>query len=161
MTDKTQIIAELQQEYHRWEDILAGMSEEQITAPTLDANWSVKDVMAHLWAWQQRSIARMEAALHNREPVLPQWPDEFDPEVEGQPHDLNAWLYETYREKPWANVYRDWKEGFLRLLELAEAIPEKDLLESGKYAWLEGHPLSLILTASREHHEEHRGWLLG
>jgi hypothetical protein len=39
------------------------MSEEYITAPQLSSNMSVKDVIAHLRAWQQRSIARLEAAL--------------------------------------------------------------------------------------------------
>ena len=34
-------------------------------------------------------------------------------------------------------------------------IPEQDLLEAGKYPWLEGHPLLLVLQASYEHHEEH------
>jgi hypothetical protein len=159
MQDKTQIITSLREEFHRWEEILSGLSETQITAPQLPDNWSIKDVIAHLWAWQQRTIARMEAAQQNREPEFPLWPEEFDPDAEGQPHELNAWLYETYREKPWPQVYADWRTGFLRFLELAEETPEDDLLKPGRYAWLEGHPLSLVLTASWEHHEEHRGWL--
>jgi hypothetical protein len=160
MNDKKQILTKLKEEFDRWEEILSGLSDEQITAPHLPAGWSIKDVLAHLWAWQQRSIARMEAALHGREPKFPSWPAEFDPEAEGQPHQLNTWLYETNREKPWSQVYSDWRAGFLRFLELGQAIPEKDLLEPGRYAWLAVHPLSLVLTASCEHHAEHRGWLL-
>ena len=102
----------------------------------------------------------MEAALHNREPKFPRWPVEFDPEAAGQPHQLNAWLYETYRETPWSRVYGDWRTGFLRFRELGKVIPEKELLDPDRYAWLEGHPLSFVLLASAAHHEEHRGWLL-
>jgi hypothetical protein len=160
MDDKRHVIGTLKEEFKRWEELLAGMSEEQISAPQLASNWSIKDVIAHLWAWQQRSIARMVAARLNREPEFPHWPAEFDPEAEGQPHQLNAWIYETYRERPWSRVYGDWRAGFLRFLELGEKIPEKDLLEPGRYAWLDGNPLSLVLTASCEHHEEHCGWLL-
>jgi hypothetical protein len=40
-------------------------------------------------------------------------------------------------------------------LELAESIPEKDLLEIGKYPWLREYPLSAVLLGSYEHHEEH------
>ena len=160
MSDKMQTITLLREEFNRWEQLLAGLSEAQITDPQLPSNWTTKDVIAHLWAWQQRSIARMEAALHDKEPEFPRWPAELDPEVEDQPNELNAWLYETNREKPWPRVYADWKAGFLRFLELGEAIPEKDLLAPARYAWLEGHPLSLVLSASYEHHEEHRGWLL-
>ncbi|MBZ0292412.1 MAG: ClbS/DfsB family four-helix bundle protein [Anaerolineae bacterium] len=161
MSDKTQIISALRTEFDQWEGILAGLSEAQITAPSLDANWSIKDVMAHLWAWQQRSIARMEAAVQHHEPVFPEWPTEFDPEAEGQPDDLNAWLYKTNREKPWSQVYAEWKAGFLHLIELGEAVPEQALLDTGKYTWLAEYPLALVLTASREHHEEHREWVLG
>jgi hypothetical protein len=159
MNNKQQILTTLQEEFNRWEALLASMSEEQITAPQLAANWSVKDVIAHLWAWQQRSIARLEAALYNRQPEFPQWPTEFDPEVEGEPDQLNAWLYQAYREKPWPRVYEDWREGCRRFLDLGEKISEKDLLAQGRYVWLEGEPLSSVLRASYEHYEEHRQWL--
>ena len=152
MSGKQQILSTLREEFNRWEELLAGLSEEQITAPQLPSNLSIKDVMAHLRAWQQRSVARMEAALHDREPEFPKWPAGLDPESEGQPDQLNAWIYETFREQPWSSVHRDWRAGFLRLLELGEAIPVKELLDAGRYPWLEGHPLSFILTASYEHH---------
>jgi hypothetical protein len=80
MNDKKQIITMLKEEFTRWEELLAGMSEEQITAPHLPSHWSIKDVIAHLWAWQQRSVARLEAALLNREPEFRKWPAELDPD---------------------------------------------------------------------------------
>jgi hypothetical protein len=86
MSDKQHIPTMLREEFQRWEELLASLSEEQITAPQLPADWSIKDVIAHLMAWQQRSIARLEAALLNRAPELPKWPAELDPEPEGQPH---------------------------------------------------------------------------
>ena len=154
MDGKKQILEILREEFDRWEELLASLSEEQITAPQLPSNLSIKDVIAHLWAWQQRSIARMEAALHNREPEFPRWPERFVPDSEDDLEPINAWIYETYHEKPWASVYADWRAGFLRFLELGEAIPEKDLLDPGRYAWLEGQPLSLVLDSSYEHHHE-------
>jgi hypothetical protein len=159
MDNKQQILQRLKEEFDRWEALLASMSEDQIIAPQLPANWSVKDVIAHLWAWQQRSIARMEAAVHNKEPEFPNWPAEFDPEVEDQPNQLNAWLYETNRDKPWSRVYADWRDGFLHFMELGKAIPEPDLLKPGRYSWLDRYPLSLVLTASYDHHAEHWDWL--
>jgi len=155
MNEKKEILAALKTEFDLWEELLAGMSEEDITAPHLPSNMSVKDVIAHLRAWQQRSIARMEAALRGREPDFPEWPSGLDPEAAGDVDQINAWIYETQREQPWSRVHGDWREGFLRFLELGQAIPESDLLEPGKYAWLDGHPLSLVLVASCEHHYEH------
>ena len=71
MNDKKQILTMLKEEFNRWENLLGGMSEEQITAPHLPSNLSIKDVIAHLRAWQQVSVARLEAALHNQQPAYP------------------------------------------------------------------------------------------
>ena len=70
----------LSEEFDAWEDLLSDMSDEQITTPRLPSNLSIKDVIAHLRAWQQRSIARLEAALLGRAPEFPKWPAELDPE---------------------------------------------------------------------------------
>ena len=157
---KNHILAALREEFNQWEEVLASMSEAQITAALQPAELSIKDEIAHLWAWQQRSIARMEAALHNREPELPQWRLALDPDDEGNTDQTNTWIYETYREQPWPQVQQKWREGYLRLLELAEAIPEMVLLDSSRFAWLAGHPLAFILVASYDHHQEHLEKLL-
>jgi hypothetical protein len=163
MSDKKQINAMLKDEFNRWEELLAGLSEEQIIAPDLPSDWSIKDVIAHLWGWQQRTVARMEAALLDKEPNYPSWPAALGPDLEEDVDKTNAWIYETNREKPWPVVYGDWRAQFLNLLELAEQIPEKDLLDPGRYAWMDGYPLSASHMGTYEHHKEHletlQAWL--
>jgi hypothetical protein len=155
MNMEEHILAALNEQFNRWEKLLASMNDEQINIPLLPSNWSSKDVIAHLWAWQQRSIARVEAARFNRKPEFPKWPPELDPDSEANIDQINAWIYDTCREQPWSKVHRNWKKGFLRFLELGGGIPEKDLLDSGRYPWLKGHPLAFILLASYDHHQEH------
>jgi len=152
MSMKQHILAALREEFNRWEELLAGMSEEQLTAPLLPSHWSIKDVIAHLRAWQQRSIARLDAALLDREPEFPKWPTAIDPDSEESPDRVNAWIYETYRERPWSSVHQDWREGFLRVLELGEAISERDLLDAERYPWMRHYPLALVLLGTYEHH---------
>lgn len=159
MNDKQSTLSDLRREFKRWEALLADMSEAQITAPKFAEGWSIKDVVAHLYAWQQRSVARLEAVLYNHEPYYPPWPEQFDPEAEGQPDDLNAWLYHQYHDQPWASVHHNWREGFLRFLELGEGIPESDLLNAGKYPWLEGYAPLAVLQGSYEHHQEHAEYI--
>jgi hypothetical protein len=151
---KRHILAALQEELSAWEELLAGMGEAQITAPQ-PPSMSVKDTIAHLRAWQQRSVVRMEAALHSREPAFPTWAAGLDPEEEGNTDQINAWIADSYRDQPWPDVLQGWKAGFLRLIELGEAISEKDLLDSEKYPWMGGHPLAFVLVATYDHHQEH------
>lgn len=154
MNDKQQILTTLREEFNRWEELLASLSEEQIMLRQLPSNLSIKDVIAHLRGWQQRSIARLEAALLNKDPEFPGWPAELDPDSEDDLDQINGWIYETYRDQPWSSVHRDWRAGFLRFLELGEAIPEEDLLEAGRYSWMQAYPLSATLQGSYEHHHE-------
>jgi hypothetical protein len=60
-----------------------------------------------------------------------------------------------YQHQSWLDVYREWSERFKHIVEIANAIPENYLLESGKYPWLAGYPLSAVLTGTLEHHQEH------
>jgi hypothetical protein len=158
MNEKQHILATIRQEFDRWEELLSRLTESQIIA-SHSGSRSIKDDIAHLWAWQQRSIARMEAGLNDREPYFPDWPLDLNPDSEEDIDQINQWIYETNRDLPWSDVYQAWREGFLRFLELGEAVPEKDLLEPGRYAWFYGYPLSYVLTASQEHHQEHYEYL--
>jgi hypothetical protein len=152
---KQEIIAALREVFEGWEASLRSISDEQVNAPNFSGNLSVKDVVAHLWAWQQLSIARVEAALQNREPEFSMWPADLDSDSDEDLDKINAWIYETYRGQPWSSVYQAWREGFQRFLQLAEAVPEEDLIEPGRYQWLGDYPLYDVLEGSWEHHREH------
>ena len=152
---KEHILSALREQFSHWEELLASLSDEQCTAPLLPSQWSVKDEMAHLMAWQQRSIARVEAALSDREPQYPKWPAELDMESEGGTERCNTWIYETYREQPWGKVHQDWREGYLRFVEAGQGVSERDLLDPDKYPWMNERPLAFTFLASYDHHQEH------
>jgi hypothetical protein len=61
---KQELIALHESELEKWEELLAGLSMDQITMPMTPGGLSVKDTIAHLGAWLERTIARLEAALH-------------------------------------------------------------------------------------------------
>jgi hypothetical protein len=154
--DKNELVASLRSVYDRWEKLLTGMSEEEITAPRFTGEWSVKDVVAHLMAWQQISIARLDAALRSSEPEFPAWLQGTDPYVaEGHTEVFNARIRSIYQGRPWSMVHQMWSEGFLRLIQLAEEIPQETMFTAGRYPWLKGDPLSAVLLGSCEHHQEH------
>jgi hypothetical protein len=103
-------------------------------------------------AWQIRSIARLEAALVNKEPEFPKWPVEPEPDPGDNSDEINAWIYQTYHDQPFSSIHPAWSAGFQRFLELGQAIPEKDLLDPQRYPWMEGQPLAMVLIGSYEHH---------
>jgi hypothetical protein len=163
MKMKEHILTALGEHFDSWEELLASLNEEQLTTPHFDLDWSIKDVMAHLWAWQQISIARMKGGLQSHEPELPTWIVEAIENWEEDSDRVNALTFEAQQHKPWPEIYQNWKNGFLQFIQLGEKISERDLLDGDKYPWLNGYPLAFILIASYDHHQEHleklRNWL--
>jgi hypothetical protein len=155
MNMKEHILAALSEQFHRWEELLSGLGETQITTPQFDLNWSIQDVVAHLWGWQQISLARMDAGRLACEPKFPKWITDLPGNWEEDADRTNAWIYKTQHEIPWPQVYEIWRKGYLQLLESAGSIPEKDLLNGDRYPWLKGYSLADILLASYDHHQEH------
>ena len=153
--DGRRALDSLRAEFARWQALLARLSEEEIVTPDPASGWSVKDVVYHLYAWQQLSIARLAAARDGGEPRLPDWVTGPDPDDEALLEQFNATIYDTGSRQPWPQVYALWRDGFPRLLELAEACPEEDLMAAGKYPWLHGYALVDVLEGWREHHAEH------
>ena len=152
---KRHILAALREELAAWESLLASTSEAQLVAPRAPSGWSLKDELAHLSGWQQRTVARLEAAQADREPVFPAWPADLDPEAEGTTAQINDWLYQTSRDLPWLEVYTRWRATFERVLELSESLSERDLLDSSRFAWLGEHALVDYLIGTYDHHQEH------
>jgi hypothetical protein len=108
---KRGLVSALQEEFDRWEKLLGALSDDQIVAHSLPAGLSIKDVVAHLWAWQQLSVARLDAALHNREPDFHLGPEGLDPDAEENLELINAWIHETNLNRSWLDVHRDWRKG--------------------------------------------------
>jgi hypothetical protein len=155
MNMKEHILAAMKEQFVGWEELLANLSEEQITAPRFDFNWSIKDVVAHLWAWQQVSIARLTGGLQDQEPEFPTWIVNSVENWEEGADQVNALTFETQHMKPWPEIYQNWRSGFVQFLKLGNAISERDLLDGNRYSWLEGYSLASILIASYDHHQEH------
>ena len=155
MTLKIHILAALREQALRWEELLLNLTEAQITTPRFDLDWSIQDVVAHLWGWQQITIARLQAAALNREPEYPVWLTELPGDWEEDVDRTNAWIYQNNHAKPWPQVHQNWREGYLQMLKSAEPIIEKDLLDKERYTWLHGYSPLDVLIGSYEHHQEH------
>ncbi len=155
MPDKQHLLTTLRAESERWQALLAGLNEEQLAARALPAGLSVKDLIGHLHAWQQISIARLAAVVDDRTPAMPSWLGDLAPDAHENLERINAWIHVHYRDQAWADVYAAWEWGFQRFLTLAAAIPEADLFDAQRYPWLGGYAPADVLGGSSEHHAEH------
>jgi len=155
---KTQLLTELRNEQAAWEALLDEIGEANMTQPEVAGGWSIKDIVAHLTGWRRRTVRRIQAARNHEPDFTPPWPSELQ-----EDDDINAWMYESNRNRPLADVLSDSREVFQQLLDAIDAFSDDELQDFQRIQWLEGEPLSGKLFFSH-FHEEHepdmRAWLV-
>ena len=102
MANKHQLISKLLAIFASWEEFLAGIDEDEIDVHSQPGKYSISEVLTHLHAWQQVSIARLEAAISNKDPSYPEWLDSADPSyVEDHLDEFNARIQEIHHPESW------------------------------------------------------------
>jgi hypothetical protein len=146
-TNKAQLIEDIRGEYEALEGFIAALAPEQMTQPGVLGEWSVKDVLAHLYEWQQMLFRWYEAGLRGEVPAVP---------AEGykwsQMPALNAKIYEQYRDRPLPEVLELFRLSHQKTLSLIETLSESDLFTAGLYPWMNQNNLSAYLKANGGSH---------
>jgi hypothetical protein len=156
---RAELLDIIEAEHAGWLALLAAIGEDRMLLPgAVGPDWTVKDAIAHLTAWREWSCARLDAGLRRAEPTPP-WPPALDEDAPGGVDQINAWFYERARDRPLAAVLRESEAAWSRMADLVRALPEADLRDEGRFAWLGGAPLSAIVDGSLEHLREHIGLL--
>ena len=136
-----------------WSELLAAASHltpTQLTTP-LDGDWTGKDLLAHITAWEKRVLELLQRGRNH--------PDGFQVEgVEDEDVDqVNEGYYEANRARPQTDILHDFHHIHDQLM--AELALWPDDLEHPQWsAWIDGPPLWQIIPGDTyEHYEEHIG----
>ena len=162
--DKAQVLREIAGAHAEMERLLAPLSEEQMTRPGVYGDLSVKDVLAHIAAWERLDAGWIAASFRGETPVR------FAPGFElGSGDDevlnrLNEHIFQKHKDKPLPEVLDDFRAAHARMLETVSAMSESDLTDPHRFDWWDGEPIwTSIADNSYEHEREHieliREWL--
>jgi len=155
---KSQLLAELNNENACQEALLEDIGEANMTQPEVAGGWSIKDIVAHLTEWRRRTVKRFQATLNHKPDVTqPPWPLELQEDDE-----INAWIYESNRDRPLVDVLSDSREVFQQLVDVIDAFSDDELQYPQRFEWLQGEPLSGKFVFSHfhdEHEPDMRAWL--
>lgn len=159
---KPQLIERLHHERAAWEALLAEIGKERMLQPGAMGDWTMKDVVAHVTGWGKQHIARLQAAQNGTTPEFP-----INDEENGDVDVINQGIYDANKDHSLDEVLNDSRAFWQQFEDLIGALPERDLMEEGRYSWMKGRALGLAsLEDTASHiHEEHepniRQWLAG
>lgn len=147
---KAELLERIQGGYNQLEAILAPLSETQMTNPTVNGTWSVKDNLAHLTTWQDYALSQLQGVLAHKEPP------EFMPGLSGE-DEINEHVYQENKDRPLAEVLAAFRASYQQVLAAVQATDE-EILETPAPWSKSGDPLwPFIVGNTFGHYEEHGG----
>lgn len=154
---KTRLLSELQAEQAAFEAMLSGIDDAYLTEPRAAGDWSIKDIVAHLTGWRQRTVGRLQAALHHQPTPAPPWPPHLQTDDE-----INAWMIASRRDLPYSAILQENRAVFQQLVDTLSAFPEAELMDPHRFEWWEGEPLNgaaFFAHFHEEHEPDIQAWL--
>jgi hypothetical protein len=133
---------------------LEGLDGEAMLRPGVVGVWSVKDVLAHVTAWESELVTALNQAQGRGTPNIVRI-DDID--------EWNEQQYHVNAARPLDAVLEDFEGVHAMLLKMVGDFDEKALTDGRRYRWMEGEPLSYLIAENawlheREHAEEIRTW---
>ena len=148
--DKAALLEAIRAERAALEEMLAGLSPERMLEPGVEGEWSVKDILAHIVAWEGWMI-RWTGQLQNGESPLDPTPAETWDDVDR----MNAENHERNRERILDDVRADFRRSYADACALVESLPEEALQQEHPDTWPHGHLWQGVAANTCWHYREH------
>ena len=145
--DKADLLERIQTEHHKLEILLAQLDENQMVQSGVVGNWSVKDILAHITAWER---CMLQWVGETRQGLIPRLP--------ASKHDLHRWNVRFYQENqasPLEEVLAAFDRSYQAVLQNIREAPEEELLKEIHGAWPEGPVWQGIADNTWGHYQEH------
>ena len=144
LVGKAELLRRLRQGKAEMDAALAALSPERMIEPRTLGDWSVKDLIAHFTAHEQRALAEIRAA--RRGGPLP--PDPRDA--------LNERAVEASRWHALESVRADWERSFVEVVTAVELLSDADFDPAGSVVYVLGDTIDgALANNSYSHYAEH------
>ena len=129
-TSKDQLLKDIYTERRRLEKNLSVLSADDMIQPEVMGTWSVKDILAHLVAWERLFLDWYSTGVHAGTP-------ETTPVGMSQKSidALNQQIYEKNRWRSLDNILAEFHTSYREIMTLIAAIPEEDMFVHGRFPW--------------------------
>ena len=155
---KQELLHIIQDERHKLETALAKMSADQMTTAVIDHDWTVKDILAHIVAWEQLMIGWLTEIQRGDIPSPP------IPATNQAVDAINLEVYQRNKERPLAAVWAEFATSYQQALAAIAPFDDRQLFDPDFYPWRQKRPLLFLVGGNTgwhyyEHHETIARWL--
>jgi len=157
-SNKAALLEVIRSERENLETLLEGLPEPKLVTPEAEAHWSVKDILAHIAAWERVGTDIITAARDGK-PLSDEIPTIFD-----DINQFNAQVYQQNAEASLAKVRDEYTEAHNSFMALIETLDESLIFSNLPFEDIEDLTVQYIISANTHwHYLEHaasiRAWL--
>ena len=144
---KDQLFKECREEHALLGNLLENLDPAGMTCPGVIGEWSVKDILLHLYEWEQMVLGWIAAGKGGITPSVPgpgfKW---------SQLPALNRRIFEKHSSRPLTEALDLVQSSFEQVLALVESLDEADLFTPGLYPWANRNTLAVYITGCSASH---------
>jgi hypothetical protein len=146
---KDEIFEALEDEREKFLDSIEGLSDEAMQEPGVIGEWSVKDILSHLIAWEAELVKLLWQARQGIQPSSVHFSSKSADE-------LNAAWFEEFLARPLDRILADFLAVRKQTKRRVDAFSEIDFNDPLRYGWLNEFPLwTWVANDSFKHEAEH------
>jgi uncharacterized protein (TIGR03083 family) len=124
--DKQQLLKRIDAAWAELTESYAGLSDVQMEAAGAVGEWSVRDILAHVTAWEEEALKYLPLILEGGRP--PRYKDLY-----GGIDAFNARTTEAQRSLSLAEVMQQFEETHRRLIEYIAGAPDDELTRETRF----------------------------
>jgi hypothetical protein len=127
---KTELLDDIQVQRRRLQKSLDRLTRSEMLAPGVVGEWSVKDLLAHLTAWEKLFLSWYAAGLQGTvTAIVPVGMSKKDMD------ELNQQIYEENQARSLDEIQAEFVASYQRLWVTLQAMPEDEIFDNSRYTW--------------------------
>lgn len=146
-TTREELLKETFDERAKLEALLKSIPEDVFESKKVASEWTAKDVISHLIAWEQMVILWVKSGYEGKTIPVP---------AEGfkwsELPALNDKIYREHKDDPADEVLARFGQSYRQILDLLNSISEEDLFTPGLHKWQNKNMLSAYFKSSMSSH---------
>ncbi len=146
-TTREELLKETYAEREKLEALLKTIPPDVFSSKKVVGEWTAKDVLSHLTAWEQMVILWVKSGYEGKTIPIPAEGFKWN-ELPA----LNDRIYREHRDLAADEVLSKFDQSYHQILDLLNSLPEQDLFTPGLHKWQNKNMLVAYFKSSTSSH---------
>lgn len=148
-TTKSELLATIHADYSALLGQVQRFSPAEQQTPGVNGEWTIKDLLTHLTAWEQLFLGWYQSGARGETPITPAPGYTWGWKSLGE---LNQRIFLQHKDESPAEATQAFAASHDQVVALIQTLSEDELFTPGRYGWLDKATLAASIRANTYNH---------